>query len=190
MEPGFISQLLTYVVIILCLTGWKEDLFGVAPKKVLILVGLFWLFFESLQHWVLLIWIAVLFFIKIKDHYEKIHVLSIACLLGSFYLFIRQMYNIEPMTIFNDIRWDLPIIISLIALITLKKTIHQLVGVSAGIFLGDLIYVNISAEHSFASPTTFDIWWASYLLTRAATLLVQKTHIQRLWKRKGKSSHE
>lgn len=183
MNAGYLSLLLVVVSLILFASGWKDIILrGITPTSLL-------LFFVS---WILasrvsfawgpvtvngaigvLILTGVVTVLRTKGMMLKLHVFSVALLMGSVYFFLRETLHLMPSLIVWNVQATMALFIGIIDAVLLRSAALQLAALAAALLIGEGMYLYAHRDQGelvFGTPSLLDFWWLTAFAARGYSL--------------------
>jgi hypothetical protein len=189
MNPGYLSLLLISISLILLASGWKEHYARSISHYGVLLFFIGWFIFSRLHievyhvHvnlagvWIAAISLYILW--KTNGFVQKVHLLSIGLLLGSFHFLLQEILMMDPVMVI--IRPDLDTALFLVVLVLLlqRKAPEQLACLSIALLMGDFYHEVVhhaSVPPKVGGPSFQDQWWLSVFTARTGTILIQSAY--------------
>ncbi|UJF36204.1 YphA family membrane protein [Paenibacillus hexagrammi] len=143
-----------------------------------------WFSFEVKQMhiYAVFVWIALIsayILFSLQGFVQKLHLLSIGLLLGSFHFLLQQLMAMDPILIVGNPKWDTALILAVVATVIQRKELEQIAGLSIACLLGDLYQSGMHSWtnlHSLGGSDFRDQWWLSVFAARTLTIIMQTAY--------------
>lgn len=191
MQAGYIAMMIFISVLILCATGWKEQLIGQVRSRYVA----FFLFFWFVGLWIHVpvgyitakisgsLIIALLYSLytiwNTRTFFDRFYLLSTACLVAAALLFLVQFVRVYPNLLIWSAQLDGGILVGLILGIFLVKTEQLVATMTLGLLAEQVIYDKMSEVASvtlFGDKAFFDQWWLGLLVAKFISWILNNIH--------------
>ncbi|QDM43010.1 permease [Paenibacillus thiaminolyticus] len=189
MLPGMLSFILWLCCAILVATGWRDVLLPGTARSVLLLVGLFWLFYHDAGFGLLsegrgiqpvwLLWCMIAGSLAGMQAQASGWVMFI---LAGRIVFIGAVWLWTALLSQSAI-WPLPLIpvhsasyLMIIAIVLLcsREWTHQWIMLTLGLTAGEgLIQLKMSSSGEFGSAAVQDAWWVMFVSVRLLSAVIE-----------------
>jgi hypothetical protein len=190
MNPGYLSLILLVIALILCASGWMDVLLRSITHKVILLFFIAWLGLSrvtlTFSHakvnltFVLVLTLSALFVRKAAGPVQKLHLLSIGLLLGSFHFLLQEMYSMDPILVVSRPELDMAVFMGLMTSVLQRSAAEQIACLSIGLVMGEVFYAFVHKQVIsvyLGSPTFQDKWWVTVFVSRTVSLFVQVVYL-------------
>lgn len=189
MLPGMLSFILWLCCAILMATGWRDVLLRGAPRMILLLVGLFWLFFHDAGFGLLpegrgiqpvwLLWCMIAGCLAGMQAQASGWIMFVLAgrivLIGAVWLWTALLSQSAV--------WTLPLLpahgaayLMIIAIVLLcsRDWTHQWIMVTLGLTAGEwLIQLKLSSPSEFGGAAVQDAWWLVFVTVRLLSAVIE-----------------
>lgn len=178
MNAGYVFYVLLLCSVILTAFDWRKQLYGEIRKLHLILFYIGWLLCIGLSLQInqiyihgTALWIGLLASIAVLRFRSKGQLLllfSVCSLFSSIYLLLRRLSDYYPLIVITYEWLDFAIVLSLFSAMMYKEVSKQLLLISSGLVLGEILYIKMAEPLtiSIGGLDMADLWWMTFLLAR------------------------
>jgi hypothetical protein len=186
MNSGYLSLILLCIMLILFASGWKDVYVRSISQTSILLFFIGWLLLVSFHVKVLnvqinlvYLWVGALsigIMYRTMGLINKLHLLSVGLLLGSFYFLLREILSLDPIMVVFKPNLDTALFLALIVILIERRVKEQIACLSIGLLMGDFYYAIVhqsAVSVHFGGPSFQDEWWLSIFTARTLTLVWQ-----------------
>lgn len=106
----------------------------------------------------------------------RLHVFSVALLLGSVYFFLKETLHLMPSLILWSVQATTALFIGFLDAALLRSAALQMAGLAAALLVGEGFYLYSHREQGaivFGSASFMDMWWLTVFVARGCSLVLE-----------------
>lgn len=185
MNPGYLSDILILIALILLVSGWKKELCGNIPSRTLFFFIIVWIPCSFIEvEWpgpgkvnlcIVLILLLCIYglFRATPIAIKRVNLLAMGLVLAVFYLLMGQLFVLDPLLIIYRAKIDVCITLSAVALFLFRNPFRQITAISIGMLIGDVwhgFFMQRQPDFTLGGPVFQDEWWLTVFSARGLSL--------------------
>jgi hypothetical protein len=176
-------------MLILLASGWKDVYVrSISPTWILLffvgwlLLVTFHLNVNEIKLNLVYLWVAAFavgILIYTRGMVQKLHLLSVGLLLGSFHFLLQEILTTDPVMVMMRPNLDTALFLALIVILIERRVKEQIACLSIGLLLGDFYFAFVHqavVPIRFGGPSFQDEWWLSVFAARTLTVILQSAY--------------
>ncbi|MCD1260199.1 hypothetical protein B5M42_015410 [Paenibacillus athensensis] len=189
MNSGYLAFLLLGITLILFASGWKEVYVRSISHKGILLFFVGWAVcsrFSVPWHGIRVnlsaIWLTLAAFailLMMEGFVQKLHLLSLGLLLGSFHFLLHQVLEMDPVFAVGKGGLDASLVLAVLTLLVQRQELAQIGCLTIGFLLGEgyetFMHHGV-AVRVYGGSDFQDEWWVAVFAARTMTVVLQSLY--------------